>query len=320
MDSESQSGPDHIPGGARNTGGVVPARTRVYEVPYADVSEEGGSGGLIVYFHILRRRKWTVLMAAFAGILLAFLYTLPQTPIYEARSTLEVQGLNENFLNMGAVTPTADGGSNYSPEVDIQTQMIVLGSRSLIDRVVLKLGGRPDMPPAAPSRLSTWTKALSLVVQKLAARPDKLPAALTRLSAWSNTLTDALRQATGPAVDGQAVAIATAASHVTLHWLPSTRVVEVDAESTDPATAARFVNTLTNEFIEQNMEARWQTSERTTDFLGRQLEDFKIKLEQADEQLQAYASHKKSWPCSDKLACHGDGQDFEAAWTLSALV
>ena len=128
------------------------------------------------------------------------------------------------------------------------------------------------------------------MVQKLAARPDKLPAALTRLSAWSNTLTDALRQATGPAVNGQAVAIATAASHVTLHWLPSTRVVEVDAESTDPATAARFVNTLTNEFIEQNMEARWQTSERTTDFLGRQLEDFKIKLEQADEQLQAYAS------------------------------
>ncbi len=244
-----------MPGGS---GGSVPARSRLYEVPYGDMSEEGGSGGLVVYFHILRRRKWTVVLAAFAGILLALLYTLPQTPIYEAKSTLEVQGLNENFLNMGAVTPTADGGSNYSPEVDIQTQMIVLGSRSLIDRVVLKLGGRPDTPAAAPSRLSTWTKAI--------------------------------RPGTGPAANGHATAIAMAANNVTLRWLPSTRVVEVAAESTDPQIAAQFVNTLTNEFIGQNMEARWQTSERTTDFLGRQLEEFKIKLEQADERLQAYAS------------------------------
>ncbi|HWE52089.1 MAG TPA: polysaccharide biosynthesis tyrosine autokinase [Bryobacteraceae bacterium] len=236
----------------------MPARSRLYELPYADMNDEAGSGGLVVYFHILRRRKWTVLLAAFGGILLAFLYTLPQTPIYGAKSTLEVQGLNENFLNMGAVTPTADGGNGYSPELDIQTQIIVLGSRSLIDRVVKKMGGHPDVPPPAPTRLSAWTKAL------------RLPAA--------------------PSANAQAIAIATAASNVTLRWLPSTRVVEVSADSTDPAIAARFVNVLTNEFIEQNMEARWQTSERTTDFLGRQLEEFKVKLEQADERLQAYAS------------------------------
>ena len=245
----------------------APARARLYEVPYADLNDEGGSGGLVVYFHILRRRKWTVVLAAFAGVLLAFLYTLPQTPIYGAKSTIEVQGLNENFLNMGAVTPTADGANG--PELDIQTQIIVLGSRSLTDRAVQKLGGHTDAtPPSPPSRLSAWRKALHL--------PDQ------------------------SAANSQAVAIATAAGNVSLRWLPSTRVVEVSADSTDPVIAARFVNVLTNEFIEQNMEARWQTSERTTDFLGRQLEEFKVKLEQADERLQAYATQSGLVMTSDK--------------------
>ena len=31
----------------------------------------------------------------------------------------------------------------------------------------------------------------------------------------------------------------------------------------DPQVAAAFANTITNEFIEQNMEARWQMSQRT---------------------------------------------------------
>ena len=53
--------------------------------------------------------------------------------------------------------------------------------------------------------------------------------------------------------------------------------------------AATFANTLGNEFIEQNMEARWQMSQRTGDWLSRQLDDMRIKLERSDDALQSYA-------------------------------
>ena len=68
-----------------------------------------------------------------------------------------------------------------------------------------------------------------------------------------------------------------------------TRIIELLVDSTDPRLAAAFANTITNEFIEQNMEARWQMSQRTGDWLSRQLDDMRLKLERSEDALQAYA-------------------------------
>jgi capsular exopolysaccharide synthesis family protein len=68
-----------------------------------------------------------------------------------------------------------------------------------------------------------------------------------------------------------------------------TRIIEILVDSTDPKLAAAFANTLGSEFIVQNMEARWQMSQRTGDWLSRQLDDMRIKLERSDDALQSYA-------------------------------
>ena len=67
------------------------------------------------------------------------------------------------------------------------------------------------------------------------------------------------------------------------------RIVEITCDSTQPEVASAFANTLTKEFIEQNLEARWKSTEYTGEWLTRQLQDIKIKLEKADEELNAYA-------------------------------
>ena len=60
-------------------------------------------------------------------------------------------------------------------------------------------------------------------------------------------------------------------------------------DSITPQVAAAFANTLTNEFIDQNIESRWKTTERTGVWLTRQLDDIRIRLEQSEDRLQAYA-------------------------------
>jgi capsular exopolysaccharide synthesis family protein len=65
--------------------------------------------------------------------------------------------------------------------------------------------------------------------------------------------------------------------------------VEILCDSPDPQLAADFANTLANEFIEQNVEVRWNATKRTGEWLGRQLGDVKQKLESSEERLQAYA-------------------------------
>ena len=50
------------------------------------------------------------------------------------------------------------------------------------------------------------------------------------------------------------------------------------------------MNTLSEEFARQNLESRWQTSQHTSAWLTRQLDDLKITLEKSEDELQRYAS------------------------------
>jgi capsular exopolysaccharide synthesis family protein len=236
--------------------GPAPARSGYFEPPPQD-SDQAASGGLLEYWRMLRRRKGTLLLIAFLGALAGFLLTLPQTPVFQARLSLEIQSVNENFLNMRDNNPTESGSSSYYPEYDIQTQVRILQSRSLIERVTKKLDldNRPLI--VNESRLSAWRKALGLPAPKtVSARED---------------------------------AIAMAAGNLKVRAQANTRLIEILCDSTSPNLAADFANTLANEFIDQNLEARWQTTQRTGEWLTRQMEELKIKLEKSEEAMQNYA-------------------------------
>src|SRR5438067_435660 len=99
-----------IEGGQPRSQALVPRRAadpladpvRVRHPPYeagVDNVATDGPGLLVEYCNLLRRHKGAVLTLGLAGMLVAILFTLPQTPIYQARTSLEIQGVNENFLN-----------------------------------------------------------------------------------------------------------------------------------------------------------------------------------------------------------------------------
>ena len=71
--------------------------------------------------------------------------------------------------------------------------------------------------------------------------------------------------------------------------LKRSRLIEVSFEATDPRVAANVVNNLTADYIQQNLEARWETSQNATEWLSRQLLDTKANVEKAEDQLQEYA-------------------------------
>ena len=96
------------------------ARRQYMELPFPEVFEEPGPGLLLEYLQILRRRKGTLILIVFLGLLTSLLFTLPQTPIYQARASIEIQNLNENFLNTRNVSPTADDGASDAPGSDLR--------------------------------------------------------------------------------------------------------------------------------------------------------------------------------------------------------
>ncbi|MCX6619755.1 MAG: Wzz/FepE/Etk N-terminal domain-containing protein, partial [Acidobacteria bacterium] len=240
---------------------TLPAPSNHQEPAYVqspqDFQDEN-RGGLIEYWQILRRRKGTVLLVAFLGILAGVLVTLPQTPVYQARTSLEIQDLNQDFLNMRQVNPVTEGGSSYTALTDIQTQIKIIQSETLAERTTAKLNlTTPRDLKLQTTRIAAWRQALNL--------PDPKP------------------------VDAREAILKAMAKNMKVRAAGQTRIIEVLIDSTDPTLAANFANTLANEFIDQNMQARWQMTQRTGDWLSRQLDDMRIKLERSEDGLQAYA-------------------------------
>ena len=235
-----------------------PASRMKYADPIEDDHlEQADSGGLLDYGRTLWRNKATILIVALLGALAGFLFSLPQTPIFQGRTTLEIETFNENYLNLREVSPTT-ATSRYATEFDISTQVKILESESLLTKVVekLKLHERPEFAYRA-GRLSAWQKALGL------------PPA--------------------PEVPPLERAIEIASQNFHVEPSRKTRIVEIFSDWPDPRLAADFANTLAETFIENNLEARWKSAQRSGEWLTRQLGELRVKLEKSEERLQSYA-------------------------------
>jgi capsular exopolysaccharide synthesis family protein len=226
-----------------------------YGLDIEDDAETGG--GLIEYLNILRRHKTTILLAALAGLILGVGIGVPMKPVFRARTSLEVLNLNDDFMNMKQANPTTTNDNTYEISEE-QTQAKLLEGEALQLRVMARLNPGQNANTSKPKMASSgWRKWLHLKEPvKMTAR-EKLLAGL--------------------------------AGSMKVRPTARTRVLEVTADSTDPELATQYLNTLVEEFIQQSVEARLDTTQRTSDWLRREIEDARSKLQHAEDDLQSYA-------------------------------
>jgi uncharacterized protein involved in exopolysaccharide biosynthesis len=124
--------------------------------------DDAAPGGLLEYWGILRRRRGAVMLFAFFGVAAAVMITLPQTPVYQARASLEIQTLNQDFMNLRQVNPVSEQSLDYNTN-DIQTHIKLLQSSALLQRVMDKLKqNQPGELFQPTGRLASWRRALKL--------------------------------------------------------------------------------------------------------------------------------------------------------------
>lgn len=207
---------------------------------------------LYEYGRLLLRRKGVLLIAAVVGTSMGLLISMPRTRIYQAHTMLEIQRLNENLLNTGEISPTANSATAVE---EMHTQIRLLQSESLIGHVIGKFGIKHSFIP--PTRLERWRAALGF-------------------------------SGSAVAVSSRETAVMMAAGTISIEALQQARVIQISCDSTDPKIAAEFLNILVNEFIDQKMSSRVETSQRTSQWLNRQIEELKLNLEKSEENLQSF--------------------------------
>jgi polysaccharide biosynthesis transport protein len=247
--------------------------------PFAEVLSEN--------LRIIRKRKGTIILASFLGLLAAVLYTLPKPPVYISSASIEVQTPNDDFAYSRDVNPTTSAGSLF-PEYDMATQIKILSTKSLLDRVVVKLNEDGNLQIQVPEdRLSAWRKALRLLPSPVTPRRDVIEATAASFRAQSAR---------------------------------GARVIEIRCESVDANLAAVLLNTMAQEYIEQAIERRWQAAQHTSQWLERQLDEIKVKLETSEDRLQSYAAAQNLvFTGVDNGGSGGNGRTNAADEKLSEL-
>jgi capsular exopolysaccharide synthesis family protein len=222
--------------------------------PKVDAAE---ANGLSDYLGLLKRRKWAVLGFTVLGLGIGFAAMVFQPPLYRARTTVEIQSLNEHFMRMTEVDPQAGAGNYSATDATLQTQIKTLESNLLRNRVVEKVE-RQTVPLAPPQN-----DIVAVIRNRLNLAPRE-PIEATRLAIQKGMKT------------------------LFAGVLRSTRIVEIRSDSTSPEVAANLVNTLANEYMDQTVEARVKSTQRTRQWLSKELGDLKTRLEESESRLHDY--------------------------------
>ena len=215
-------------------------------------SASGESQGLREYGRMISRHKVAITASAilFAG--LGALISVPQSPIYRARTAIEVEGpeSSSHLRDFDSTTNT----NNASLQPNTEAQARTLRDAGLVERTLLDLS--LDKRPA------------SVIT------PGKLPLLFGRRA---------------PAYRSQDELVRAAMNHLIVEVSAEHPIIDVSFDSTDPRVASDFLNKLVENLNIQNLESRRKSAQQLHIWLTGELQSQKAVLERSSDALQAYA-------------------------------
>jgi succinoglycan biosynthesis transport protein ExoP len=222
---------------------------------------------LVRYWRAIARNKWRILALVVLVGLLAHLYSLSLPPVYRAAATVMVEGSRPKNVTAEDMYVAYSGTSRDY----YLTQFEIMKSRDFAERLVRVMGlvNHPEFDPG--NRPAPWYQAL-LPERFL---PAKRPApAISRQELEESVINRVMAQ-------------------TSLLPIRNTQLVKLGFTSGDPELAARIPNTLATIYIVSDLEARLETTRRTTGFLVKQAEDLKTKLVDSERALQQFRDREK---------------------------
>jgi capsular exopolysaccharide synthesis family protein len=197
-----------------------------------------------------RNRTWVAAILA-AALLAGCALTLLTTPRYVAVASVRMDQQGDRAFDTAAV----EARTSSDADGFLQTQADVLRSRSLSLRVARRLRLLDE-----PSFFAAMAAAPPPDGPSAAARAQRREAVLTLLK-----------------------------THLSVDVPRNSRVATIAYTSADPGSAARIANAYASEFLLASRERELESSAEAREFLSRQIASARLRLEQSERALNAYA-------------------------------
>ena len=229
--------------------------------PISTLNVEQGFAEVIRFF----RRRWMHVFGVMAVVtLLGTLMVMQAERLFTATGTVAVEGQKAQVVNVKDVV-----GDMTPDEKTMATQASIIGSNRLIGRLVdeLKLDQDPEFnaavrkPKFSVLKPSTWFGAKTAPAPRLT--PKQQAERRTRI----------INAVTG------AFAIA-----------PNEKsfVITISATSVDPQKAQAMVNKLSDLYIQDGIEAKFDASKRASDYLQSRVSELRGDALQSDRAAETY--------------------------------
>ncbi len=219
------------------------------------------------YWRVLQKRRWTVIAFFFIVLITTAIATFTMRPIYRATTTLQINKENPQIVDFKEIFAVNTMDMDY-----YQTQYKVLESRSLAKRVIqsLKLSEHSEFlkPPETP--FQRWKEDLFQSITSLFSSPSSVKDPV-ETEKETTLITQFLKR-------------------LKIEPIRNSRLVRIHFDSNFPELSMRVADELASAYIQQNLETRFYATEQAKEWLTRQLDDLKAKVERADEALQAFGS------------------------------
>jgi capsular exopolysaccharide synthesis family protein len=174
------------------------------------------------------------------------------------------------------------------PEPYYQTQYKILKGRDLTRRVIKKLNieSVPEFNGTSPPPPTPFTMVRDL--RKRLFSFGKLADATVVEPPRLDETTD------------ESALVGAFIGRVGVEPVRGSRLVDVTFQSVDPTFAARAANTVIDEFVEQNLAVKLQTTENMLEWLGKELVSQQKKVEDSERALAEYRDKQNALSLDDK--------------------
>ena len=253
-----------------------------YQAAYLAAGENPISANIRQAIAAVRRHLWMALAIVGAVVVLALISTLLDTPRYTADTSVQINDQSDEVLGSQFEGANATGPSDWDIDRFLNTQLDVLQSRGLAERVADRL------------ELGTSERFFSAM---------EVP-------------TSALA---GDQAQDRSLAVDLLRSNLEIDLPRATRVATISFTSTDAALSANIANAFAEEFIQANLQRRFDSTSYARDFVAEQLEEARVDLEDSERELNDYAKSAGLIRTYDALT--PDGRDrLTGTVTASSLV
>ena len=207
------------------------------------------------YLQVILRRKWLVITFFIAVVTTVTLGTFMMKPQYKSIVSIKIDKENPNILTFKDVYAVERPEEDY-----YQTQYKILKSRNLARRVIRQM--KLDVNPEFAGQKPGIAQVSSFLKKEPFSKEDGI----------DSSLVDSFL------------------GRIEVLPQQKSRLVNVSFSSYDPQLSAKVTDAIAKSFIDLNIESKFEATQQAREWLEKQLELMKAKVEQAEEKLNQYAS------------------------------